>query len=120
MTPTNPDLINYWVYILLCENDTYYTGYTNDLKARYRTHINGTGRCKYTRSFRPLTIAQCWKITGNKSLAMKTEKQIKNMSRQQKKELVLKPSILASNPDIKCISQSAILKIIKNASDLLP
>ena len=33
----------YWVYMLLCENNTYYTGYTNDLEQRYQSHVDGTG-----------------------------------------------------------------------------
>lgn len=47
----------YWVYMLLCENNTYYTGYTNNLEKRYQSHVGGNGGCKYTRSFKPLKIA---------------------------------------------------------------
>ena len=34
----------YWVYILYCNNHTYYTGYTNNLEKRYQSHVDGTGR----------------------------------------------------------------------------
>ncbi len=91
----------YWVYILHCENDTYYTGYTNDLAKRYQSHVNGTGKCKYTRSFKPVTIAQCWQIDGSKSLAMQLEKQIKKLSRQEKETLIAKPAKLSDNPLVK-------------------
>lgn len=53
---------SYWVYMLLCENNSYYTGYTNNLGKRYQSHVDGTGGCKYTRSFKPLKIAQFWEI----------------------------------------------------------
>src|SRR3990167_7772095 len=91
----------FWVYILLCDNNTYYTGYTNDLAKRYHSHVNGTGRCKYTRSFKPVAIAQCWQIDGSKSLAMQLEKQIKKLSRKEKENLIAKPARLSSNPQVK-------------------
>ena len=84
----------YWVYILHCENNTYYTGYTNDLAKRYETHIKGTGKCKYTRSFKPLSIAQCWRINGDKALAMQIERQIKKLSRIEKEKIIARPSRL--------------------------
>lgn len=84
----------YWVYILLCENDTYYTGYTNNLLKRYQSHVNGTGRCKYTRSFKPKAIAQCWTIQGSKAQAMELERYIKTLSRADKMKLIAKPSLL--------------------------
>jgi putative endonuclease len=84
----------YWIYILHCDNGSYYTGYTSDLKRRYQEHIMGTDKCKYTRSFKPLCIAQSWKITGNKSLAMRIERHIKKMSKKNKEQLVLYPALL--------------------------
>ncbi len=69
---------HYWVYILYCENNCYYTGYTIDLKKRYEAHLNGTAS-KYTRSFKPLKIAQYWKVK-NKSIAMQLENRIKKLS----------------------------------------
>ena len=84
---------HYWVYMLFCENNCYYTGYTNNLIKRYRAHVEGKGG-KYTRSFKPVEMKQCWFIPGDKSLAMKMEYCIKNLSRKQKEELVQKPELL--------------------------
>lgn len=81
----------YWVYILLCDNNTYYTGYTNDLDKRYQSHVDGTGKCKYTRSFKPKCIAQSWQINGDKAQAMKIERQIKKLSRLEKEKLIADP-----------------------------
>jgi putative endonuclease len=83
---------SYWVYILHCQNDSYYTGYTTDLLRRYQDHLSG--KCKYTRSFKPLAIAQAWKITGTKSAAMKVENFIKKLTREDKQQLLLKPENL--------------------------
>ena len=99
----------YWVYILYCDNDSYYTGYTNDLAARYQSHIDGTGKCKYTRSFQPLNIAQCWKIFGEKSLAMKIEREIKKMSRIQKEKIIAQPSTLSTNTQIRTVPKKTRL-----------
>lgn len=90
----------YWVYILYCENDTYYTGYTTDIKKRYQSHCNGTSKCKYTRSFKPLRIAQCWEIS-NKSFAMQIEAYIKRRSRVEKEKIIANPRLLLMDPRIK-------------------
>ena len=86
----------YWVYILLCENNTYYTGYTNHLLKRYQSHVDGTSRCKYTRSFKPVEVAQYWVIRGTKAEAMKVERYIKTLSRAEKEELIVNPNLLDS------------------------
>jgi putative endonuclease len=86
----------YWVYILHCDNDSYYTGYTSDLARRYDSHINGTGHCKYTRSFKPLNIAQCWQIEGEKAQAMQIERYIKKLNRIQKEIMIKEPHTLLS------------------------
>ncbi|MBX9586109.1 MAG: GIY-YIG nuclease family protein [Gammaproteobacteria bacterium] len=93
----------YWVYILHCENDTYYTGYTNDINKRYQSHLDGTGRCKYTRSFKPLKIAQCWKINGDKSFSMKIERMIKKLPRAEKEKYIANPESLSPDPRVEIV-----------------
>jgi putative endonuclease len=80
----------YWVYILRCSNQTYYTGYTNNLEKRFQDHLAGKGS-KYTKSFKPTSIAQSWEVKGNKSIAMRIERYIKTLSKVQKEELVQNP-----------------------------
>jgi putative endonuclease len=94
---TNND---FWVYILHCDNDTYYTGYTNDLAKRYLSHVNGTGRCKYTKSFKPLCIAQSWKIKGDKAFAMQVERSIKKLTRAEKIRIISEPETLSDDPRV--------------------
>jgi putative endonuclease len=91
---------DYWVYILLCANQSYYTGYTDNLVKRYQSHLDGTGRCKYTRSFKPLKIAQSWLVQGDKCLAMQLERAIKKRSRKSKMELICFPQKLSENPKV--------------------
>ncbi len=83
----------YWVYILVCENNNYYTGYTNNLIKRYKDHVSGKGKCKYTRSFKPIYLAQSWVFTEKKE-AMKAEHLIKSLTRQQKTALIYSPLLI--------------------------
>lgn len=84
----------YYVYILLCENGSLYTGYTSDLKRRYQEHSQGSSKCKYTRSFKPIRIAQSWKILDGKEVALKIERFIKSLRKSQKLTLVADPHLL--------------------------
>lgn len=84
---------SYWVYILHCSNNCYYTGYTIDLTKRYAAHLDGTAS-KYTRSFKPLRIAQSWEIGEDKSMAMKLEHYIKQLSREEKEKIIKNPALL--------------------------
>ncbi len=95
---------DYWVYILYCENNTYYTGYTHDLQQRYQSHLDGSGKCKYTRSFKPLYIAQSWKIKGDKAFAMRVERYIKGKSRAEKERYVGSPELLTQAIETGLIS----------------
>ena len=75
------------VYMLRCADDTYYTGWTNDITARLAAHNGGTTGAKYTRTRRPVRLVYCeWQ--PDRSAAMKREAQIKQYSRAQKQKLV--------------------------------
>ena len=91
MTPTH-----YFVYILECENSNYYTGYTTDITRRYQEHLDGTTKCKYTRSFKPVNLARCWAISDNKSEALRLERFIKKLSKPAKQDLILYPEKLTT------------------------
>jgi putative endonuclease len=76
----------FYVYILECNDKSYYTGYTNDLKKRIERHNRGQAS-KYTRSRLPVRLV--WeKRLKNKSYAMKTEIGIKRLSRREKERLI--------------------------------
>lgn len=85
----------YWVYILVCKNNAYYTGYTNNLIKRYKDHVTGRGKCKYTRSFKPIYLAQSW-IFKDKGVAMKVENAIKKLARNQKSNLINFPNLISN------------------------
>lgn len=83
----------YYVYILLCDNGSLYTGYTTNLEKRFNDHLNGSS--KYTRSFKPIEILQSWCFGNDKSMAMKAESYIKKLSRTEKQKLVTEPNLIS-------------------------
>lgn len=74
------------MYILLCGDGSFYTGYTKDVEERTRQHQNGNG-AKYTKSHQPLSLAYT-ETFGSRSEAMRREREIKKFSHQQKLDLV--------------------------------
>ena len=72
----------WFIYIILCDDNSLYTGSTNDLSKRFEAHITGKGS-KYTRSHKPQRIIHT-ETYNTKSDALKREAQIKNWSRQEK------------------------------------
>ena len=78
----------YFVYVVRCNDGTLYTGYTNDLEARLRTHNGeGKGGAKYTRSRRPVTLVYHEEY-AQKSEALRREYEIKKLSRAEKEKLI--------------------------------
>ncbi len=77
---------DFYVYILECKDGSYYTGYTNNIKARLKLHSSGKG-AKYTRDRRPLKLVWVKRYSYFKR-AFTKELEIKRMSRKKKEELV--------------------------------
>lgn len=72
----------WFVYIILCEDGSLYTGCSPDPITRFKYHKNGKGG-RYTRSHKPVRLL----FTEQhelKSSALKREAQIKGWSRQRK------------------------------------
>jgi putative endonuclease len=78
----------YFTYIALCSDDSLYTGYCVDLKAREAKHNAGKG-AKYTRNKTPVEIVY-YEVFINRSEAMKREYEIKTWPRKKKLELIKK------------------------------
>lgn len=75
-----------YVYILKCADGTLYTGWTTDIEKRLITHNSGNG-AKYTRSRLPVELVY-FEEYEEKSHALKREREIKSLSRNQKSELI--------------------------------
>lgn len=81
------DFMPHFIYILESKDGRYYTGYTTDLKRRMDKHKKGTG-AKFTRGFGFKKLLY-HETHSTKSLALKREAEIKGMTRQGKKALIL-------------------------------
>ena len=78
--------MSFYVYILLCIDGSFYTGYTKDIDARTRLHQNGKG-AKYTKTHKPQKLAHV-ELFDSRGKAMKREREIKKLTHQQKLDLV--------------------------------
>ena len=76
-----------YTYIVKCSDGTYYTGWTNNLEKRIKSHNAGTG-AKYTRPRLPVTLVY-YEAFPTKQEAMRREYAIKQLSHQQKLRLIL-------------------------------
>lgn len=77
---------DYTVYILRCGDGTLYTGCTNDLARRVKTHSAGKG-AKYTRARLPVELVYS-EPAADKSAALRREAAIKALSRSEKLALI--------------------------------
>ena len=75
-----------YTYILRCGDGSFYTGWTNDLPKRLKTHSAGKGG-KYTRSRLPVKLVYAEEHV-ERTDAMRREVQIKRLSRKRKQELL--------------------------------
>jgi len=76
----------YFLYLLLCEDNSIYTGITTDVKRRFKEHKEGTAS-KYTRAHGAKKILYTEKFK-TKGAALKREAKIKKCSRKWKLELM--------------------------------
>ena len=77
----------YYVYILKCSDNSYYTGITNNIERRLQEHNSDKNLFAYTFSRRPTELVWVEKFTTpNEAIAK--EKQLKGWSRKKKEALI--------------------------------
>ncbi|WP_024299979.1 GIY-YIG nuclease family protein [Methylomicrobium lacus] len=76
----------WFVYIILCSDDTLYTGITNDVRRRFEQHASGRG-AKYFYGRRPQRIVYL-ESGHDRSSATQRELRLKKLNRQQKTLLI--------------------------------
>jgi len=79
-------ILPYYIYMLLCEDGSYYTGYAKDIDLRVQQHWRGVG-ARYTKLHKPkkLVYTEEFETVGE---AMKREREIKQLSHEEKYRLV--------------------------------
>lgn len=77
----------YFVYMLKCADDTFYTGCALDVEKRVRAHNHLKSGARYTKARRPVALVYSEKV-ATKGEALSREAALKKFSRQEKLTLV--------------------------------
>lgn len=76
----------YYTYMVRCNDDSLYTGYTNDVKKRVETHNRGKG-AKYTKARLPVKLVW-YKEWENEHIARSNEVKIKKLKKEEKEKII--------------------------------
>ncbi|MCF6168493.1 GIY-YIG nuclease family protein [Lutibacter sp.] len=77
----------YYVYIVKCSDNSYYTGITNNLERRLVEHNSNNDKSTYTFSRRPIKLVWFESFT-DANQAIMIEKKIKGWSRKKKEAMI--------------------------------
>ena len=77
---------NYYVYIVICRDNSYYTGITNNIERRLWEHNTGYNQKCFTYERRPVELKYLQHFQHVKQ-AIAWEKQLKGWSRSKKEAL---------------------------------
>jgi predicted GIY-YIG superfamily endonuclease len=78
--------MTFWVYILHCADNSYYTGHTDNLENRIGEHQTGT---HHSFTSHRLPVKHVWsQECASREEALSAERQIKNWSRKKKEAMI--------------------------------
>ncbi len=77
----------YYVYILKCADNSFYTGITNDLERRFNEHQSGLHPTAYTYKKRPVKLVFHTDFPNPKQ-AIAFEKKVKGWTRKKKEAII--------------------------------
>ena len=77
----------FWVYILQCKDQSYYTGHTDNLANRFAQHQNKMLSNCYTSTGMPVQLMYSQEFSTREE-ALAAEKQIQGWSRRKKEALI--------------------------------
>ena len=84
--------MNWQVYIILCSDNSLYTGITTDVERRFAQHVTGTG-AKYFRGRSPRRLVYL-EEGHDRSSASRREVEIKRLRPVDKRQLIASPDNL--------------------------
>ena len=80
--------IVFWLYILKCSDDSYYTGHSDSLEERLSKHESGIFANCYTATRRPIELVFSTAFASREE-ALAAERQVKGWSRRKKEAMML-------------------------------
>ena len=91
----------FYVYIIRCEDNSLYTGYTTDIERRLSEHYNQDKKgAKYTKSHKLKSLEALWRCE-TKSVAMSLEYFIKKLKKIDKERIIENQQIIFEISDGK-------------------
>ena len=81
-------MLHFYIYILKCNDGTYYTGHTDNLEKRLAEHNNNTYEC-YTSTRLPIKLVFVQEF-ASRSEAIDAERRIKKWGKRKKDALINK------------------------------
>jgi putative endonuclease len=82
----------YYVYMILCDDGSFYTGYTRSVASRMRLHMIGKG-ARYTRIHKPRRLVYTEEF-GSRAKAMKRERRLKTLRHDEKLRLTRSQGVI--------------------------
>jgi predicted GIY-YIG superfamily endonuclease len=76
----------FFVYVIRCNDGSFYVGHTDDLERRWGEHQSGL-MPGYTQNRHPLKLVH-WEECGERIVALERERQLKSWTRAKKAALV--------------------------------
>ena len=81
-------MLDWYLYLIRCNDDSLYTGITTDVTRRFVEHHKNSGvGAKYLRGREPLTLVIQKKL-GGRSLAQRVENKVKKLPKVRKEKLI--------------------------------
>ena len=82
------------VYIIKCKDNSLYTGITTDINRRFHEHQNDDNKSsKYCLMRRPLALVFKSRPFQNRSKASKEEHRIRNLTHEEKRNIIRNKSL---------------------------
>jgi putative endonuclease len=82
MSSTTDPARTWWLYLVECQDGSFYAGITTDVDARYAAHASGRG-ARYTRSHPPLRLIGA-RAYESRAAASRAEWEIKQLPKHKK------------------------------------
>lgn len=101
---------DFYVYILLCNDGSYYVGHTDNMELRLSAHEQRSFPCSYTAKRLPVKLVFVH-ATSSRAEALEAERQIKTWSRIKKEALIAQDFDLLKSISISGIRRKKLNRL---------
>lgn len=83
----------FWIYIIECQDGSFYVGMTESIVNRLSSHLMGKGSL-HVKHRKWRRLLQCWILFEDRTNVARVEKYIKTLTKTIKEEIVASPELL--------------------------